>query len=269
MSRFSGPCKPWAEPEDVRGCDPFDDIDKFPDTQIEDMLESASYVLYMASGQQFAGCCSHTVRPVYSSDCGCWSSGDDSLAEDRLHVAGGMPDLAGRRLGRGRRSILLGSSPVVNIAKVTIDGVVLPSNEYRIDESKYLTRLRDSEGRAHVWPGWQDMTLPTTEDGTFEVQFVAGQAPPQAGVIAARALARELLLSSCNSDQCQLDRRVQSLTRQGITIQLPGLVDVIKEGRTGISEVDLFLWASNPNGLRRRARVLTPTRRGTARHAGR
>jgi hypothetical protein len=102
----------------------------------------------------------------------------------------------------------------------------------------------------------------TTEPPVFEVEVTYGIAPPAMGRLAAQVLAGDLARSRCGSDDCQLDRRVRTITRQQITMDLaiPGLVDALKEGMTGISEVDLFLFTANPEHLQRSAYLVLPGR---------
>ena len=95
------------------------------------------------------------------------------------------------------------------------------------------------------------------EDGTFEVTFVYGTPPPPAGREAAADLACELL-KGWTGGECNLPRRLTSITRQGVTMALLDPFQFLNEGKVGVYTVDLFLKTYNPGGLHRRAAVMSP-----------
>lgn len=255
MANRVGPCAVWATLEEVRGCGACADEDAYDDDKIEAALVSASEILFQISGRQFAGICDTVVRPHGQCRCSGYAARYDA-ASGRYWCGCGEPS-----------QIALGV-PLVEIDEVLIDGVVIPESEYRIDDQRYLVRLLSADGQRRGWPCCQDLRLGTTEERTFEVSYSYGQVPPQSGKDAAIALACEIAKSCTPGVECRFDRSVQTISRQGVSIQLPGLIDVIKEGRTGIPEVDLFVLAFNPNGNRQRARVFSPDFKSPIRHAG-
>jgi hypothetical protein len=127
-------------------------------------------------------------------------------------------------------------------------------------------RLPDADGVRKGWPCCQDLALPATEPGTFEVAFFYGQEPPKAGKHAAAVLACELALACDGSDECRLPKRLQSITRQGVTAVVLDAFDFLNRRRTGLIEVDSFLAAYNPHGLTRRASVINPDLMRPVRH---
>jgi hypothetical protein len=156
--------------------------------------------------------------------------------------------------------VLLPGYPVVEIAEVTIDGVVLAASEYRLDEYRYLTRIGDTDGSPNTWPSCQALEKPLGEPGTWGVTVTYGQSPPNLGQDAATQLACELY-RACDPDaECRLPYGVTRIIRQGLTIErLPSLTwafqgqqDGRGQWRTGIPLVDAFLGAYNPAGLIRR-----------------
>lgn len=251
MANRVGPCEPWATLEEVRNC-PGGCADEgmYDDDKLEAAITSASEILFMLSGRQFSGVCESVVRP--HGTCRCSGYG----WRDGLRCPCAEPP-----------QIVLGV-PLVEVDEVKIDGVVLPESEYRIDDQRYLVRLVSADGQRRGWPCCQDLRVPTTELRTFEVTFSYGQVPPQTGKDAAKVLACEIAKSCTPGVECRFDRSVQTISRQGVSIQLPGLIDVIKEGRTGIPEVDLFILAFNPAGIKQRARVFSPDFKSPIRHAG-
>ncbi|MBK9181476.1 MAG: hypothetical protein IPM45_18345 [Acidimicrobiales bacterium] len=81
---------------------------------------------------------------------------------------------------------------MVDVVEVVVDGATLDDSLYRLDDRRWLVRLEDPDGSRPGWPASQDLTLPASEPGTWEVTFTWGVRPPAAGVLAAVALAGEL-----------------------------------------------------------------------------
>lgn len=256
----NGVCSPWATAADL--CSPCDDY-AISNSLLTKNLLAASNVLFQLSGMRFPGQCTATVRPNAR-----WR--DPRLEPDRRADAlGGYGGRGG--YGRGgfcscNRSdrtgctllpeITLGAGPIVSIQSVKVDGVTLPTTSYRVDDYRYLIRT-DGTGL----PCCQDVTLPSSATGTFEVAYTYGRNPPQEGITAAAALACEMVMA-CEPEligNCRLPRRTQQIVRQGVSVTLVDPSTFLNEdGRTGISEVDLFLFAHNPNKLRRTATIASP-----------
>jgi hypothetical protein len=147
--------------------------------------------------------------------------------------------------------------PVAEITEVKVNGAVLDPSAYQL-QGAFLVR---TDGGA-CWPSCQDTALPDTEDGTFSVTYRPGRALPIAGQIAAGRLAGEFV-KACAGASCSLPAQISSLTRQGVDVEFVDPTTVFEQGRTGIPEVDLFVNAVNPGGMRRRSRVMSPdVRRG-------
>lgn len=142
--------------------------------------------------------------------------------------------------------------PVAEVTEVKVDGIVLDPTAYQL-QGNWLVRI---DGPV-CWPACQDPSVPDTEEGTFSVTYRPGRALPVAGQIAAGALAGEFV-KACAGAGCVLPQQIQSLTRQGVDVEFVDPSDVLTEGRTGIREVDMFISAVNPSGMRRRSQVLSP-----------
>ncbi len=226
---FTGPCSPWATTADV--CTPCEDVN---DGVMADALEMASELLYVLSGRQFSGVCSDTIRPDRLCRCSDQACRCNTVEE-----------------------LILPGLPVVSITSVKVDGVTLASSRYRIDNHRALVRLADADGTNPGWPCCQRMDLASTEDETWEVAYTYGQAPPALGVRAAAKMACEIALACTGNSGCTLSSRVQSITRQGVTVAIDSL-DSIREDLTGLPEVDMFLNAYNPGKLRRQATIFSP-----------
>lgn len=131
--------------------------------------------------------------------------------------------------------------PVQEVTEVVIAGTVLDPSEYRL-EGDLLYRTGGQR-----WPS-QDLTRPLDEEGTWSVTYTRGNPPPAGSAKLVGLLAAEFL-AACTGGKCRLPRRVQTVTRQGVTYQMVNPVDIYKDGRTGLDEVDLWLAAVNPNRL--------------------
>lgn len=236
----SGPCEPWATITLVTtGWTP---PELATDALIGLCLDAASDLLFQRCGRRFPGICSDVVEPAPARACimPMAEGGEVSLWSGH----------GGSYLRGDGRSVELGSYPVRQILEVLIDGVALAPAAYRVMDNKRLVRIDGG-----TWPA---NTIESTDAPHLEVGFTFGELPPPSGVLAAVELTRELVKALVKAEGCALDRRVQTLNREGVTITIPGLVDSLRDGRTGIPAVDLFLWSHNPNGLQNRGRILMP-----------
>lgn len=251
-----GPCDWTIDTTCVSGWDTLDDTVKARATSW------ATFILDAFTGHQFAQC-PVTVRPCgepctlfrgYTT----WPAGSAQEGAPNPWMmpyivngvwrncacAGGCSCLPACRVDLGR--------PVAEITEVKVDGIVLDPSAYTLAD-RWLVR---TDGGA-CWPSCQDISVPDTEDGTFAVTFRTGRLLPVAGQIAAGLLAGEFA-KSCSGAACSLPAQIQSLSRQGVDVQFVDPADVLTAGRTGIADVDRFIEAVNPNGLRRRSMVMSP-----------
>lgn len=257
-----GPCTTWvtlnetvADPRAVRA-----DGTPLPRGLLQEKIDVASEILYRLSGSQYAGVCSDVVRPtsrwyrdegatqnrwVYGNQ---WPRTIDAYTSRNPHRNQGSTAL---------QEVTLGAAPIRAITEVRVNGVVLNSATYRVDDRRWLVNL----DLANPWPVEQDFTLdPLSTNGpTFQVIFTYGQAPPRAGVAAAKRYAIEFA-KGASGDACLIPERVLSLQAPGVSYALLDPMLFLDKGLTGIYEVDVFLRAVNPNGNRRRSAVLSPDR---------
>jgi hypothetical protein len=173
-----------------------------------EFVQEASEFLYVASGYQYPGICTSTVRPC-TPDYGCLSDGCWSC---------GPP-----------YNVVKLFEPVVEVQTVTVNGEALTASEYRLYDRRYLQKLVGG------WP-WQNLILPPGEVGTWSVTFTHGAAPPLAGVIAAQDLACRI---SAGGVDCTLPPHVVSLARQGVN----QVFDAAQSGVLSIPSVSSFLQA--------------------------
>lgn len=137
--------------------------------------------------------------------------------------------------GDGSRVLAL-PGPVGEVTSVRIDGEVLVADtDYRAVDNK-LVRLG-----ADPWPTCQDVYAPATEEGTFEVVFTLGTPVPMGGQVAAGILALEFYKASCSDTTCALPKRLQNITRQGVTVTLIDNFENLEKGQTGIWLIDSWV----------------------------
>lgn len=127
-------------------------------------------------------------------------------------------------------------SRTVAVTEVRLDGQVLPAEAYYFSPRE--SSLRRIDGG--VWPAAQDLELPPNGPGTFEVNVEWGREVPLGGQVAAGVLAVEFAKALCDDSSCALPKRVQSISRQGITVALDTFDD-LEKGHTGIWLIDSWI----------------------------
>lgn len=233
MSFELTPCESWTTEDEVMAYPAYADLD--PDTLAltdpsgASVIDVASEILFVLSGNRFTGECSVTVRPL-PTDC----------------------------IVRDGRSFVYDTRmwPVKSVTSVVINGSPVDVSGVSIDDGRWLVRTDGG-----VWPLAQRLDLPTTQVGTWAITVVYGESPPPSGKLAARVLAGELALSIGTDEQrkcCRLSKRVQNVTRQGVSMVLLDPFQFLDKGRLGIFEVDSFLMTHNPEGLRGEPTVSSP-----------
>lgn len=143
--------------------------------------------------------------------------------------------------------------PVGRLDEVKVDGVVLDPSEYRL----HGNQLYRVEGE---WPTTQDIRLYDTEPGTWSVTYLRGYQVDEAGAWAAGLLAMEFAKACRGDKKCRLPNNVQSVTRQGVTLEL--VTGTFPGGMTGIREVDAWVALWNPNHLTQQPQVWSPSANG-------
>lgn len=213
----------------------------------------AATVLWAATGRRF-GTCELTVRPcgIQCDDCNqgmywwggvwlpyvfngvwrnCWCGDMACKCEPRCQVY--LP------------------GPVESITSVTMNGVLIGPDAYRVDGQQWLVRT-DGE----CWPRCQDYSV-DTGDNTLEVVYPRGIAGPAALASATGILACEFI-KACRGSACRLPQRLSTVARQGVQLTYVNVDQLLERGLTGITEVDQLIMAYNPHGTKTRMRVSSP-----------
>ena len=211
----------------------------------------AVQVLWALSGRQY-GVCEAVVRPCperYSHTRGYGRTGLSEITtwtEVRWMLAG--CGCAGRCTYSGPGRVHL-PGPVQGIIEVLVDGVVLDESEYTL-EGNVLYRVGGTSSTGWVggyWPA-QDLSLPATEPGTWQVTYARGN-PAPAGVGQFTATLASEFYNACTGERCRLPRTVTEASARGVNFRMFNPQDIYNSGKTGLPEVDLWLAAVNPNKL--------------------
>lgn len=152
----------------------------------------------------------------------------------------------------GAVSEIILPGPVGAITAVKINGEVLASSAYRVDDARRLVRQDGG-----TWPNCQDLSKPAGEEDTFTVEYLRGKAPDFLDNYAVAVLACEFL-AAINAGECRLPAGVTTIVRQGVTYEVErnwfagGTVD------TGIPEVNVIVSRHNPYGVRSGTQIFSP-----------
>lgn len=215
----------------------------------------ATRTLWALSGRRF-GTCEVTLRPCRKDCYDIWPRGwfPWPVTDPLLGGAGRFwyPLSCGSCGGDcscGSVSETWLPAPVNRIVEVKIDGTPMATGAYRVDNHRILVRTDGS-----AWPVCNDLSEDDTQPGTWSVTALYGEDVPTGAALAMGELVCEILKASRGED-CRLPAGVTQLARQGVTISYPDVGQLLKEGRTGLYLVDMFLAAENPAGLAQRSRT--------------
>jgi len=242
-------CSPWITEAELIECGECD-AGSLPALRVAEIVLAASDLLYRLSGRQWSGACQDVIRPCRCVSC---SVGELPYAvRDNgawINVTCGCHS---EYCGCGSEALRLPFTPVIDVDQVVIDGAIFSA--WRLDRGGVLVR---TDGGS--WPCCQDISAATTQPGTWQITYDYGEDPPQAAKEAARALAIETVKACTGDKTCRLPRGTTSVSRRGVSYEIAAFA-ADSSGRvfTGLYEVDSFLAAVNPNGLRRGASVLSP-----------
>lgn len=196
--------------------------------------EMSATLLWQWTGQSF-GACPEEIHPVLESCPVGWTTygGGYRHPRHRVDVVGGQPIVAPCGCHKcsqlPTRALVVLPGPIIDVQAVQIDGEDFPLSSTEVVESRTLIRT-DGE----PWPTADDCT-------DWSVTYRRGVEVPVGGRIAAGILAVELWKASCQDKTCALPQRVQSITRQGVSMAVLDDFSDIAQGRTGIWLVDSWV----------------------------
>jgi hypothetical protein len=196
-------------------------------------VASASLILHKLSGERYSGV--NTVTEVYGT-------GHYATYNIQPVVIDGQ--IRHLPLSTGQRELRLRHAPVRSVESIKLNGVVMDPSMYSLRNNAYIVR-------EHSVPWVVDVLW------ELEVSYTYGVPIPAAGRNAAIRLANELIWAKTNSRECTLPERVTSITRQGESLTMLDPLNFLKEGRTGVYEIDLFLSVINPNKAKKKSKVFS------------
>jgi len=174
------------------------DLDKVEDllgqSTIDDIIDSASDAVAVATSMRVTGRCTDTVRPCSDGVCGC---------PGRCACC----DIDGVKL----------PGPNITVTQVKVDGAVVDPALYNLVDGDVLVRWGADSGK--TWPGWQVLTKPDTEADTFSITFTHGHLPWVARM-AATEIACDLLTGVTPGGQMKLPKQTVAAIMDNVTLQL-------------------------------------------------
>lgn len=253
MAAYSfGPCTPWT-PTWTCNIDQITGAAAVTGTAVE----IASEVLYHLTAQRFDQC-SVTIRPcrqecVNANITSWWQYGTYPRPYwwagtwYNLACSAGCPSNSCSCVSLDE-VVLPGP---VDVTEVKLDGVVLTEGvNYRIDDYRKVVRI---DGL--LWPFCQDLSLDDTHANTWSMTITFGEPVPALGQLAVGELAQEITKYLACAADCQLPQGVVDISRQGLSMTVGAISDLLKNGFIQLRWCDLFISTANPNHARARAQV--------------
>lgn len=220
-----------------------DALDALEPAVKEVLSAMAVSILWSATGKQF-GLCEVVLRPC-RRECGSYWGGLPTPAR----VGGEWVNLTCGTCTGGCGCSTVSefiAENVASIVSVNVDGEELdPLTDVLVYDNRRVVRADGG-----VWPACQNLSAPDGEDGTWSVTVLQGTPVPAGGETMAGILLCELAKACTGDDGCRLPKRIQSVTRQGISMNFADVWDSIGQQRTGIFEVDLWIEAARSTAHR-------------------
>jgi hypothetical protein len=241
------PVAPWVSRADLPAGTPGGEAEQ------DAACDLATTVLFGLSGRRWAGRAERTIEVRATGTPWWWRDASLGLAWDQITAGPGgtpaLPYLAGGEVwntpGGEVRVLRLPDYPVRAVTAVTVGGIPVDPDGYWLTGSRFLER--------HRGYGW-DLCAGGRH---LTVSYEYGAEPPAAGRAAAARLAVELAKAAAGV-QSALPGYLTQRVRQGETLTYVGADTLFDKGRTGLTDVDLWLTTVNPAGLRRRSRSWSP-----------
>lgn len=218
-------------------CEHLDNLSPEARDRVEAM---AVQILWAATGKRY-GLCEKTFRPC-SRQCGSFWGG----LPTPWRVNGNWVNITCNKCVSNCSCTFISEIFIDNthaVTGITIDGVSYdPFETVAVYDRHQIVRTDGEE-----WPVCQDLSA-TSGEGTWSITVLQGYPVPDGGGLAAGLLACELAKACTGADGCRLPKRVQTITRQGVTVGFQDNFEGIGKMQTGIYEVDLWIEAARTDG---------------------
>lgn len=204
----------------------------------------AAGFLWTATGKQYGGC-PKTYRPCREGcapTTNCCGGFSGPAVRSVPWRAGGSLDWVNLSCGTCTKGCQCSAvsevylSDVDQVLNVRIDGVDYdPCSMVAVYDRSRIVR---TDGGA--WPVCQQLDR-VDGPGTWSLTVLQGLCVPDGGDWVTGTLMCEFLKSCLKRDDCQLPRRLQTITRQGVTIGFNDRFENLGIMRTGIWEIDAWI----------------------------
>lgn len=236
----------WVEPYVCEECCSLrlEDETQVPAAMRERAARWAARFLWTATGRQFGGCpktyrpCRENCAPAMNC-CGGYSG--PALASVPWRVPGSY-DWINVPCGTCRKGCQCSAvselymSDVDQVLNVRLDGVDYdPCGMVAVYDRSRIVRTDGGQ-----WPVCQELGK-TDGPGTWSITVLEGQCVPDGGDWVTGQLMCEFIKACLKDKDCQLPKRIQTITRNGITMGFNDRFENLGIMRTGIWEIDAWI----------------------------
>lgn len=254
----SGPCT-WPDVGELLCCEDWDSYS--PELQ----LQAATYakmVLWAATARQY-GLCELTVRPCgrYCEGGGGWDGAYyDGYGTWVPYIWNGEWKNCWCGAGAGCCTCqpdcqVYLPGPVHSVTAVRVGGESLnvTGGGIFVLDQQWLVRVDTDK----CWPKCGNQNLAPGDPNAFEVTYLRGLPVPAALAYAYGALSCEYA-KACLGLPCRLPGRVSSISRQGVTVSMVDVSELLRNNLTGLWDIDSVIISLNPQGLKGQSRFWSP-----------
>jgi hypothetical protein len=233
----------WVEPFVCDECCTLDLAEVSQDLRDRAARWAAGF-LWAATGRQYGGCprtyrpCREECPPVQNC---CGGYAGPSIQSVPWRVPGSF-DWVNLPCGTCKKGCQCSAvsevwlSDVDQVLNVRIDGVDYdPCGMVAVYDRSRVVRIDGGS-----WPVCQELGK-VDGPGTWSITVLEGQCVPDGGDWVTGTLMCEFLKSCLKRDDCQLPRRLQTITRQGVTLGFNDRFENLSIMRTGIWEIDAWI----------------------------
>lgn len=263
MLSIAGPCGNWPLDETI--CDDWASMPAVTGHAATIAVNN----LWALTGRRF-GTCTAVLRPCAKDDPyfhSTYNSGG-SFPAGAVHLSPGIPfsilTVDGSRSNilaacddcfrSGKAELQLPFRNVVSVDAFTIEATPQPVSGIAIFDGNIL--VRQSADADPTFPDYQDLTRPLGEPNTWSIEVTYGlPLPPDTAAITGLYACE--LAKAMSGLKCSLPRKVESLSRQGITMQFVNS-DYLQMGLVGHPDVDQWIVRLNPYRQQQPSGVFSP-----------
>jgi hypothetical protein len=232
--------------------------------------EYGALMVWAATGRRF-GLCTKVVRPCRRECEGCgdggWFWAEGTWMPYIFNGVWRNCSCPGDCFGCQPDCQIWLEPPVSSIVSVYFSGSgIIDPNSYRVDDYQWLVRQGPAVsggGEADCWPVFNNLNFPVSgafaplDNSAWQVTYLQGLPFPNVLARAAGELACEYA-KMCLGQACRLPQRATSISRQGVTVSLVDVDQLLENGLTGVVTVDNIIRAFNPYRLTSRMKIASP-----------